>query len=178
MMVTARVSVGVAVLVLAGASAPLRADVVDAGATGFTVKIVRHVVAPPARVYDTAVAIGTWWGSDHTYSGSAANVSIDPRPGGCWCETLANGGGVHHMTVAFAAPGSLLRFTGGLGPLQSMAATGALTWEFKAAGDGTDVTWTYAVTGYLPGGFESIAPAVDNVLTGQLMNLKAVAEKR
>ncbi|HUL71690.1 MAG TPA: SRPBCC family protein [Vicinamibacterales bacterium] len=177
-MATARLTVVGAALVLVAGVAPLRADVVDAGATGFTVKIVRHVAATPARAYETAVAVGTWWGSDHTYSGSAANMTIDARPGGCWCEKLGNGGGVSHMTVAFADPGRLLRFRGGLGPLQSMAATGALTWEFKAAGDGTDVTWTYAVTGYLPGGFESLAPAVDGVLTSQLMNLKAAVERR
>jgi uncharacterized protein YndB with AHSA1/START domain len=169
---------GIVAALVAAAGTSSRADVVDAGATGFTVKIMRHVDAPPPKVFATAVAVGTWWAADHTYSGVAANLTIDPKPGGCWCEQLVSGGGVKHMEVVFVDPGKLLRFRGGLGPLQSMAATGALTWEFKAAGDGTDLTWTYAVTGYLPGGFEPLAPAVDGVLTSQLVNLKAVAEKR
>lgn len=166
----------VGVMIAAGGAAP-RADVVDAGTAGFTVRIVRHVAASPAKVFATAIAVGTWWAADHTYSGVAGNLSIEAKPGGCWCEHLVNGGGVKHMEVVFVDPGKLLRFRGGLGPLQSMAATGAMTWEFKAAADGTDVTWTYAVTGYTPGGFEPLAPAVDGVLTSQLVNLKTAAEK-
>jgi uncharacterized protein YndB with AHSA1/START domain len=173
-----KMTFGAMAMLMAAAGASPRADVVDAGATGFTVKIVRHVAAPPAKVFATAVAVGSWWNAQHTYSGTAANMTIDPKPGGCWCEQLLNGGGVRHMEVVFVDPGKLLRFAGGLGPLQSMAATGALTWEFKAAGDGTDVTWTYAVTGYQPGGFESLAPAVDGVLTSQLTSLKTAAEKK
>lgn len=169
---------GIAVALIAVTGVASRADVVDAGATGFTVKITRHVAAPPAKVFATAIAIGTWWGSDHTYSGTAANMTIDAKPGGCWCEQLVNGGGVKHMEVVFVDPGKLLRFRGGLGPLQSMAATGAMTWEFEAAADGSDVTWTYAVTGYVPGGFEQMATAVDGVLTSQLMNMKTVVERR
>lgn len=172
-----RITAATIATIAAGGATP-RAEVVDAGATGFTVKIVRHVAAPPAKVFATAIAVGSWWGSDHTYSGVAANMTIDAKPGGCWCEQLINGGGVKHMEVVFVDPGKLLRFRGGLGPMQSMAATGAMTWEFKAAGDGTDLTWTYAVTGYQPGGFESLAPAVDGVLTSQIVNLKTVAEKR
>jgi hypothetical protein len=169
---------GIAAAMIVATAVTPRADVVDAGATGFTVRVVRHVVAPSAKVFATAVAVGSWWAADHTYSGVAANLTIEPKAGGCWCEQLVNGGAVKHMEVVFVDPGKLLRFRGGLGPLQSMAATGAMTWEFKAAGDGTDVTWTYAVTGYLPGGFEQLAPAVDGVLTSQLVNLKTVAEKK
>ncbi len=169
---------GLALAITVGAAPRLRAEVVDVGANGFTIKIVRHVAVPPAKAFATALAIGTWWGSDHTFSGVAGNMTIDPKPGGCWCEQLVNGGGVRHMEVVFVDPAKLLRFAGGLGPLQSMAATGAMTWEFKAAGDGTDLTWTYAVTGYQPGGFEQLAPAVDGVLASQLDNLKRVAEKK
>jgi uncharacterized protein YndB with AHSA1/START domain len=169
---------GIAAAMIVATAVTPRADVVDAGATGFTVKIMRHVVAPPTKVFATAVAVGTWWSADHTFSGVAANLKIDPRPGGCWCEQLLNGGGVRHMDVVYVDPGKLLRFSGGIGPLQAMAVTGALTWEFKDAGDGTDITWTYAVTGYKPGGFESLATVVDGVLTSQLVNLKTVAEKK
>ena len=177
-MTRTRTAWGIVAAAIVAAGVTARADVVDSGATGFTVKIVEHIAAPPAKVFATAIAIGTWWGPDHTYSGVAANMTIDPRPGGCWCEKLLNGGGVKHMDVVFVDPGRLLRFTGGLGPLQAMAATGSMTWAFKAAGDGTDLTWTYAVTGYQPGGLQQIAPAVDGVLALQLTSLKTVAEKK
>ncbi|HKW03592.1 MAG TPA: SRPBCC domain-containing protein [Vicinamibacterales bacterium] len=163
---------------IAAAGVPARAAVVDSGSTGFTVKIVQHVAVPPAKVFSTAIAVGTWWSAEHSYSGVAANITIDPRAGGCWCEKLLNGGSVKHMEVVFVDPGKLLRFTGGLGPMQAMAATGSLTWEFKAAGDGTDLTWTYAVTGYQPGGFQQLAPVVDGVLASQLASLKTAAEKK
>jgi len=166
----------VAAALLTGAPGA-RADVVDAGAGGFTVKLVRHVAAPPAAVYATAVAVDRWWSSDHTFSGDAAKLSIDARPGGCWCEALP-GGGVRHMEVVYAAPGKLLRFTGGLGPLQAMAASGSMTWEFAAAGDGADVTWTYAVAGYRPGGLDALAVHVDAVLAEQIDRLKAASEGR
>ena len=169
---------GLAAAALVMAAAGARADVVDAGAGGFTVRLVRHVAAPPAAVYATAVAVGRWWSPDHTFSGSAANLSIDARPGGCWCEALPGGGGVRHLEVVYAAPGSLLRFTGGLGPLQAMAVSGALTWAFAAAGGGTDVTWTYAVAGYVPGGFEPLAPVVNAVLAEQADRLKAAVERK
>ncbi len=173
-----RVMTGLMAAALVAAPAGLRAEVVDAVAGGFTVKLVRHVAAPPEAVYATAVAVARWWSPAHTFSGRAANLAIDARPGGCWCETLSGGGGVRHLEVVYAAPGSLLRFRGGLGPLQEMAASGSLTWAFAAAGGGTDVTWTYTVAGYRPGGLEALAPVVDTVLAEQIDRLKAASEGR
>lgn len=164
-------------IVCLAASAP-HAEVVDSSSSGFTVKITQHVSAPVARTYATALAVGSWWQSSHTYSGNAANLTIDPKAGGCWCEKLPGGGTVQHMQVVFVMPNEVVRFTGGLGPLQTMAAAGAMQWEFKAAGDGTDLTCTYAVGGYTPGGFQPIAAAVDQVLSEQLAQLKATAEKK
>ena len=62
---------------------------------GFLVKFEVSVNAPVAKVYDALVGqIGSWWDSEHTYSGDAKNLSIDARPGGCFCEKLPNGGGI------------------------------------------------------------------------------------
>jgi hypothetical protein len=119
----------IGVLLLSFAAAVPRAEVVDSSASGFTVKITQHVGAPVAKTYATALAVGTWWQSSHTYSGSAANLTIDPKAGGCWCETLPDGGSVQHMQVVLVIPNQIVRFTGGLGPLQTMAAAGAMQWE-------------------------------------------------
>ena len=65
---------------------------------GFLVKFEVSVNAPAAKVYDALVGqIGSWWNPEHTYSDDAKNLSIDARPGGCFCEKLPNGGGVEHL---------------------------------------------------------------------------------
>ena len=77
-----------------------RGEVVDKTASGFLSVHEVTVTAPPASVYAAFVSdVGRWWNPEHTYSNDAANLSIDARPGGCFCERLANGGGVQHMSV-------------------------------------------------------------------------------
>ena len=68
--------------------------------------------------------------------------------------------------------------SGALGPLQSSGLSGTLTWRFTETGGATKVEMTYSVGGYMTGGFESIAPAVDEVLRDQLGRLKMHVEKR
>jgi uncharacterized protein YndB with AHSA1/START domain len=152
------------------------ADVVDKAASGFTVKVTSSVTAPSTRVYDAIVRIGSWWESDHTYSGSAANLSLDPKAGGCFCEKLPNGGSVQHMTVVYAESGKLLRLDGGLGPLQDLAVTGKMTWVLTATGGKTTIELTYKVGGYMPGGVDALAQPVDAVLSAQVARLKALVE--
>jgi len=80
------------------------------------------------------------------------------------------------MTVVNLQPFKLVRLTGALGPLQGSGLTGSLTWTLASAGDGTKLEMTYSVGGYMEGGFDTIAPAVDEVLGGQLKRLKAFVE--
>ena len=53
-----------------------------------------------------------------------------------------------------------------------------MTWEFEDSEDGTTVTLQYAVGGYLAGGLDVVAEAVNGVLVEQMTNLKAFAEGR
>jgi uncharacterized protein YndB with AHSA1/START domain len=149
------------------------ADVVDSTAGGFTVKVTVDIAAPSARVYQALTErIGSWWDSSHTFSGSAANLSIDARAGGCFCERLPSGGSVQHLTVIHADPGKLLRMSGGLGPLQDLAVTGVLQWKLTEAGGRTALEVTYKVAGYVPGaGVGALAAPVDAVLTDQVRRL-------
>src|SRR4051794_23077400 len=89
-----------AALILAALiSAPARADVVDATDAGFAIKVAVDVDAAPAAVFRALTTqVGRWWSADHTFSGSSSNLTIDPQPGGCFCEKLP-GGGVQHMVV-------------------------------------------------------------------------------
>ena len=150
------------------------AEVLDAAANGFTVKHSVVVTAPRAEAYGIAVdKFAEWWSSDHSFSGDGSNLYIDARPFGCFCEKLGDEGGVVHMTVTFVNPGTMLRFTGGLGPLGLMGVEGNMTWEFDDAEQGsTRVTITYAVGGYMADGLDTIAPAVDGVITEQLNRLE------
>jgi uncharacterized protein YndB with AHSA1/START domain len=169
-------------LLLAGAAG---AAVLDSADHGFTVQNTVEVAAAPGPVYAALVQrVGAWWSSDHTFSGDAANLSIDPRPGGCFCERLPDGGGVIHLTVVYADPGKLLRLRGGLGPLQGTSAAGSLTFalspvegsEGQTPEDRTRVELTYQVGGYLPDGLDGWAAAVDGVLAEQLGRLARYAE--
>ncbi len=165
-----------AVIALALAPTLAAATVADSAATGFTYKTTLDLSAPPDTVYQRLLMIGHWWGSSHTFSGDAHNLSIEARPMGCWCEKLPNGGGVRHMQVVNVMPGKLLVLTGGLGPLQAMAATGAMTFRLTAQGQGTKLDITYAVTGYFPGGSDNLSGAVDKVLTEQFTRFKSYVE--
>jgi uncharacterized protein YndB with AHSA1/START domain len=163
---------------LLGLVVPAAADVIDSAPGGFSVKIAVDVASPPADVYRALVErVGTWWSADHTWSGNSENLSIDARPGGCWCERLANGGGVQHMTVAYVDPEKLLRFRGALGPLQLLAVDGSMTWELTKAGDKTHLQLTYTVGGYSASGLgATMAKPVDGVLTLQVQRLKKLVE--
>ncbi len=127
----------------------------DSAGNGFTLTQTYNVAASPEEAYRRLIRIGEWWNSEHTFSGDAHNLSIEEKPMGCFCEKLPGGGAVRHMQVVFMAPGKVLRFTGGLGPLQAMAVTGALTVQFTAAESGTRVDVTYAVTGYSAAGLNT-----------------------
>jgi uncharacterized protein YndB with AHSA1/START domain len=150
--------------------------VVDAQPGGFEVSQSAIIEAAPGQVWAALGHIGAWWDSRHTFSGDAANLSVDLRPGGCFCERLAGGGGVRHMTVVYLQAPSQLRLSGALGPLQAMGVAGALTWTLKAEGGHTVVSQTYDVGGYARGGLAAIAAPVDEVLSGQLARLKRYTE--
>jgi hypothetical protein len=165
-----RIAVAAAMLIALTASAA--AEIADSATNGFTYKLTLNLQAPPDTVYQRLLAIGNWWGSDHTFSGDARNLSIDPKPMGCWCEKLPNGGGVRHMTVVNVMPGKMLVMTGGLGPLQSMATTGSMTFRFSPDAGGTKLDITYAVTGYFPAGTSGLTSAVDGVLNMQFTRFK------
>ena len=142
--------------------------------------VTRHEVtidAPAGRVYEILVRdVGLWWDPTHTYSGDSANLSIDPRAGGCFCEKLARSGSVEHMRVVYAAPGEVLRMSGALGPLQASGVTGSLTWKLTGIDGATKVELAYSVGGFLEQGFQKIEEAVRGVLGDQLRRLESFVE--
>jgi uncharacterized protein YndB with AHSA1/START domain len=168
---------GLAALIPALAAAgPVMAEVKSVTANGFEVASTATMAAPPDRVYAAFGEVGRWWSPSHTFSRDAANLSMELRAGGCFCERLKDGGSVQHMRVVYAAPGAGLRLRGGLGPLQVEGVDGTLSWTLKPAGGGTNVAQSYVVGGYIRGGMEQWAPRVDRVLDEQLQRLKSFVE--
>jgi uncharacterized protein YndB with AHSA1/START domain len=168
-------SLGTLILVMLSGTAAQSAPQV--APNGFLVKFEVSVNAPATKVYNALVGqIGSWWDSEHTYSGDAKNLSIDARPGGCFCEKLPNGGGIEHARVIYVAPREILRLSGALGPLQASGVAGTLTWKLTSSTDDTRVQLSYSVGGFIDGGFEKVAPLVESVLRQQLDRLKQFAE--
>lgn len=163
-------NVGVLMLLLFGGSAA--AEVIDVAAHGFEVRESVQVAASPDQVFALLLQPARWWSSDHTFSGSAANLVLEARAGGCWCETLPNGGSIEHLRVVYVAPGKLLRLRGALGPFQGLAVEGAMTWSVKSNGSGSDISISYAVGGYVKDGFDALSKAADRVLGEQIERLK------
>lgn len=150
--------------------------VVESSPSSFLIRHEVTVNGPPEKAYATFVDIAAWWNPSHTYSGSAANLTLEARPGGCFCEKLPNGGGVEHMRVVMARPAQTLRMAGGLGPLQASALAGSMTWTFAAVPEGTRVQLTYGVGGYMQGGVDKMAGPVDGVLAEQIGRFKLLVD--
>jgi uncharacterized protein YndB with AHSA1/START domain len=158
-------------------AAPIaQADVVEATASGFQVRETVQIAATPHRVYSTLIDVGSWWDRAHSYSGDSANMHLTPKAGGCWCETLRNGGGVQHMTIVLVEPDKRIVLSGGLGPLQTGGLAGAMTWQLQPKNGGTEFSLVYTVGGYAPGGLVDLATGVDSVLHAQVDRLKQTIE--
>lgn len=153
------------------------AEVSDSLPSGLGVKHVVTINAPSLKTWQSLLKIGRWWNPEHTYSHQSANLTLAVRPGGCFCEKLANGGGAQHMTVTRVEPGSFLMMVGGLGQLAGAGVSGAMTVLVEATDPKTTkLTMTYNVGGYLPGGLATMAAPIDKVLGEQALRLKTFVE--
>ena len=169
-------TVFIATVVAMATSLPVSAAIEDEASNGFTIVETADIAAPADHVYEAVLTPARWWSSEHTYSQNAANLTLDARAGGCWCEMLPGGGSVQHMTVVNVIPGKLLRLRGALGPLQGLAVDGAMTFNLHALGSSTQLMLTYTVGGYAKEGFGEPAKAVNFVLGQQTDRLKRFIE--
>jgi hypothetical protein len=152
-----------------------RAEVRDTRENGFVIEATVMAEATPAEVYRRLIDVAGWWDPKHTWSGSARNLKLEAKAGGCFCEKLSDGGSVQHGRVIFARPGKLLRLDAALGPLQDMAVTGVLSFELAPDGPGTRIHMTYRVAGVLTMESAKLAPLVDQVMGIQLGRLRLFA---
>jgi uncharacterized protein YndB with AHSA1/START domain len=149
-------------------STPAASEVVHSNNNGFELRYSHAVPAAPTVAMEAFSKIDQWWDSEHTYSGKAGNLRLQLKPGGCFCEQFADGGGIEHMHVIYVDPGKRLLMSGALGPLLYEATAGVMDVQFKPAGGGTDVIMNYRVAGFANGGADKLAPLVDKVM-GEMM---------
>ena len=171
-------AIGAAMVAL---SAPAAAEVVDKSPDHFVTRDSVTVEAAPKAVWLALIEPAGWWDNTHTWSGSAANLSIVPQGGGCFCERIPEkdaaadtglAGSAQHMTVVMAEPAKVLRMRGALGPLQSEPVDGVLTVTMQpVSGGGTKLVWEYVVAGHLRYPVDKISAAVDGVMSQQLGHL-------
>lgn len=154
-------------------SSPALAEVKSNTPAGFEVERKAVIKAAPEAVYAQIGRIGEWWDAEHSYSGQAANLRLDLKAGGCFCEAFGQGGTIEHMRVIYADSKTGIRLSGGLGPLQREAVTGTLAWSFTAVEGGTELTQSYILSGYARGGIQAYAAPVDKVLGEQFDRLVA-----
>jgi uncharacterized protein YndB with AHSA1/START domain len=152
------------------------AEVKAVGPDGFLSQHVLAIQAPAPRVWAALGTVGAWWNPAHSWSRSAANLSIDLTAGGCFCERWPDGA-VEHGRVIMARPNQVLRLAAPLGPLQELGVNAILTWMLTQDGDATRLTVTYRVSGDSLHALAALAPAVDGVIGEQAARLKAFVER-
>lgn len=162
---------------LSAIAAPAAAEVTTSD-HGFVVRNNATVTAPPAEVWAALIQPSRYWNPEHSYSGNGANLTLEPRAGGCFCEALPDGGSVEHLRVTMVQPNRMLRLSGALGPLGTEGLAGGLTWQLEPADGGTRVTQTYVVGGNMRFDRATIAPAVEGALREQLTRLAALFSAR
>jgi hypothetical protein len=116
----------------------------------------------PAGVADALAALPQWWDPAHSYTGDAANLSLDLAPGGCWCERMADGSAFDHGRTLSAVFGEL-RFHAPFGPLRTMATKAELIVSHPLVDGVVTPTWTFIVEGP---GVGALAEPVDGVMGG------------
>ncbi len=158
-----------------------RAEVTSSAAHALTVAHKLSTTAPAAAVYRAFGRVDRWWSSQHTFSGSAAHLSLRTEAGACFCERWKDGS-VEHGRVVQAERDKLLRLSAALGPLLGLAVTGVLTFHLDprpAAANQPAVTnliVTYRVSGDPSHGLTSLAGPVDRVIGEQAARLVRFVE--
>lgn len=158
-------------------ASPVGAEVVASSDNGFVSRNSSEIAASPRKVWLALIQPGKWWNDNHTWSGEAANMTLEPSGGGCFCEQIPGEGDIpldgsaQHAVVVQAVPDKALRMRGALGPLQAVPAQGVLTISLEPVDGGTALVWNYDVGGVTGFEIEVIAKAVDGVMKEQLDRL-------
>jgi hypothetical protein len=162
--------------ILAIGVAPIAlAETSEVNPSGFLVSLHQEVKADPHQVFLAISQVGKWWNRQHTWSGNAANLSLDLVAGGCFCERW-DANSAQHALVVLVKKDALVRMVGSLGPLQDMALNGVLTFAINVKEGKTILTVNYRVNGGAKSNLDELAAPVEGVLAEQMHRLVAYAE--
>lgn len=143
---------------------PARAAVAEARADGFV--SVNEAVMPttPAQVWAALIDWPAWWNPQHSHSGEAGALRLDPQAGGALIERWP-GGTVKHARVINGLPRQLLRLAGGFGPLQALPVNAILEFRIAPENGNTRLTMTYRVAGNPQSKLDTLAAPVDAMMS-------------
>lgn len=168
-----RIVVAAFAALLAIGAMPARAEVTASSPSAFASEGRAEIAADPGAAWAALIQVENWWAGAHTYSGAAANLSLEPSAGGCWCERWSDNSVEHGRVVMAGEVGGVrtLRVLGGFGPLQAMGVSGVLTYTISSHANGAQVTMSYRVSGDSGLGLDQLAAIVDQVQMEQFGRL-------
>ena len=132
----------IAVVAVLAAASPAAAEIVSRSENAVTMRFAAPTRIDGVRASGSLEALPLWWDGDHSYTGDAANLSLDLAPGGCWCERMPDGTDFDHGRTVSAEDGRIL-FHAPFGPLRGKATRADLTVAWAETG----VTWTFVIEG-------------------------------
>lgn len=150
-----------------------RAEVIEASEEHFV--LVHEEVSPlaPDALWDRLMEPALWWDPNHTYSGDAANLSMEDTAGSYWREDWDTGSVIHGQ-VLLVKEGEELILSAAFGPLISTAADCRWTIRLEATENGgTLIKSSHTVAGAPGTGLEDLADPVDFVMGNGIKRLAA-----
>lgn len=138
------------------------AEIVSSSDTHFVLRHEASTSLSRERLWQRLVKPADWWHPDHTYSGDARHLSLDPTAGGLWREDWL-GGSVLHGEVRYVKKGETLRLEAPFGPLQGLGAY--VIWTISISDSDSGSTVTFDEVAMAPPGSDmaEMAKAVDYV---------------
>ncbi len=141
---------------------PAHAEIMSSSGAHFELKHEAHSTLRPDVLWQRLIQPATWWHPDHTYSGSAANLSLNVTAGGLWREDW-NKNSVAHGRVLYVEHGKIIRLEAPFGPLQGLGAYTIWTITITPNGNGSTVRFDEISSAPPTADMAEIAKAVDYV---------------
>lgn len=164
----------ICMMLLAVAAAPATAEILAASPEHYELRHEATSSLSPQEMWERLIRPEGWWASEHTWSGDAANLTLDAQAGGLWREDW-DAGSVAHGTVLAVRDGAQLRLDAPFGPLQGMAVqvVWTISLEEQEGTGGTRIIFEEIANGSASSQLDQIAPAVDSVKSEAMQRLTA-----
>lgn len=146
------------------------AEVVEASKTHYVLRHEAGSALSADALWERLVDPASWWHPEHTYSGDAANLALELKPGGLWSETW-DGGAVSHGTVVLVVDGRTLQLNAPFGPLLAAGAHTIWTITITPHEGGSTVVFDEVSSGPPSAGLDELAAAVDYVKSEAIARL-------